>query len=876
MELCIQRRFLLLEAAGRRLANTHRSPTPPVPTRNPEPNARTPVQRRPHAAAMLSPSASGGESSPSAPQVEARRIVVTHRLPLHAEPNPAAPYGFDFSIDADALPHQLSRGLTGPVVFVGALPSAAASIPPSEELAAELLARFSCSPVFLDPGHHKDFYDGFCKHYLWPMLHYLLPHTPSSSGGGGRSFDAELYRSYLTAITKFADRVFELLSPDEDHVFIHDYHLWALPTILRHKSPRVRMCFFLHSPFPTSELFRAIPIREELLRALLNADLVGFHTYDYARHFLSACTRLLGVSSHTRRGYIGIDYFGRSVVVKILSIGVDMGQLREVLSLPETAAKAKEIATKFAGRQVLLGVDDIDLFKGIDLKLTAMERLLESRPDLRGEVVLVQINNPARSPGRDIDTVRAEVHAMRDRINVRFGLPGYEPIVMIDDPLTMHEKLAFYTSADICIVTAVRDGLNRTPYIYTVCRQEGPIASGVAGAPRESAIVLSEFVGCSPSLSGAVRVNPWNVDDVAEGMSSALRLNQHDRQMRQEKHYSYVITHDIAYWGRSLEQDLQRASKDHASMNILSVGLAMNFRIVVLGPNFQKLSPGHIDPSYHRTGNRLILLDYDGTVVMPQGMITRHPDQELIGVLNELCSDPKNTVFVVSGRRKDELAQWLAPCERLGICAEHGYFTRWSRDSPWESPNLMVDFEWKNIVEPIMKHYSEVTDGSYIEAKETALVWHYEDADLDFGSCQSKELQDHLLNVLAKEPVSVKRGHQIVEVKSQEVGKGTAVLNLIETMVARGSIPDFILCIGDDGSDEDMFEAITASSSKSAFLESAEIFACTVGNKPSQAKYYLEDPTDVLKMLKGLTDSKVQQPLGGGSQLHVSSEDPFE
>ncbi|CAO2202036.1 unnamed protein product [Urochloa humidicola] len=821
---------------------------------------------------MSSPSSSDGER-PSFPVAEARRIVVTHQLPLRAVPNSDAPHGFDFSLDADALPVQLSRGLPRPVVFVGALPSAAASIPASEELAADLLQRFSCSPVFLSVGLHKDFYDGFCKHYLWPMLHYLLPLTPYS-GGGGQNFNQDLYRAFLTANNKYADRVHELLNPDEDLVFIHDYHLWALPTILRHKSLRARIGFFLHSPFPSSELFRAIPVREELLRALLNADLVGFHTYDYARHFLSACCRMLGLSNHSRRGYIGIDYSGRAVVVKILPAGVDMDQLRGVLASLETAAKAKEIAAEFAGRKVLLGVDDIDLFKGIGLKLLAMEKLLESQEEMRGRVVLVQINNPARSPGRDIDTVRAEVQTIQDRINGRFGEPGYSPIVVIDKPLTMHEKLAFYTSADICIVTAVRDGLNRIPYIYTACRQEGPIAGGggAPGAPRESAIVLSEFVGCSPSLSGAVRVNPWNVEDVAEGMNSALTLNEQDRQMRQEKHYRYVLTHDVAYWGRSLDQDLQMASKDHASMNILSVGLAMKFRTVMLGPDFKKLSPGDINPSYNRTGNRLILLDYDGTM-MPEGSMIRYPSQELISVLKELCSDPKNTVFIVSGRRKDELAGWLAPCERLGISAEHGYFTRWTRDSPWESPNLVVGLDWKDIVEPVMKHYADVTDGSYIEAKETALVWHYEEADPDFGSCQAKELQDHLLSVLAKEPVSVKSGHKIVEVNPQEVGKGTAVRNLIATMGARGSLPDFILCVGDDGSDEDMFAAITKPPSNFAFPKSADIFACTVGNKPSLAKYYLEDSDDVLKMLKGLTDSS--RPVRA-LRSQVSFEDPFE
>uniref|UniRef100_A0A0E0AW07 Trehalose 6-phosphate phosphatase n=1 Tax=Oryza glumipatula TaxID=40148 RepID=A0A0E0AW07_9ORYZ len=800
----------------------------------------------------------GGAPPPTPPPPGARRVVVAHRLPLRADPNPGAPHGFDFSLDPHALPLQLSHGVPRPVVFVGVLPSAVAeAVQASDELAADLLARFSCYPVFLPAKLHADFYDGFCKHYMWPHLHYLLPLAPSYGSGGGLPFNGDLYRAFLTVNTHFAERVFELLNPDEDLVFVHDYHLWAFPTFLRHKSPRARIGFFLHSPFPSSELFRAIPVREDLLRALLNADLVGFHTFDYARHFLSACSRVLGLSNRSRRGYIGIEYFGRTVVVKILSVGIDMGQLRAVLPLPETVAKANEIADKYRGRQLMLGVDDMDLFKGIGLKLLAMERLLESRADLRGQVVLVQINNPARSLGRDVDEVRAEVLAIRDRINARFGWAGYEPVVVIDGAMPMHDKVAFYTSADICIVNAVRDGLNRIPYFYTVCRQEGPVPTAPAGKPRQSAIIVSEFVGCSPSLSGAIRVNPWNVDDVADAMNTALRMSDGEKQLRQEKHYRYVSTHDVVYWAQSFDQDLQKACKDNSSMVILNFGLGMGFRVVALGPSFKKLSPELIDQAYRQTGNRLILLDYDGTV-MPQGLINKAPSEEVIRTLNELCSDPMNTVFVVSGRGKDELAEWFAPCdEKLGISAEHGYFTRWSRDSPWESCKLVTHFNWKNIAGPVMKHYSDATDGSYIEVKETSLVWHYEEADPDFGSCQAKELQDHLQNVLANEPVFVKSGHQIVEVNPQGVGKGVAVRNLISTMGNRGSLPDFILCVGDDRSDEDMFEAMISPSP--AFPETAEIFPCTVGNKPSLAKYYLDDPADVVKMLQGLTDSPTQQ-----------------
>ncbi|XP_006659457.1 probable alpha,alpha-trehalose-phosphate synthase [UDP-forming] 9 [Oryza brachyantha] len=817
---------------------------------------------------MPSPSSSGDEGRPPTP-TEPRRVVVAHRLPLLADPNPDAPHGFDFSLDPQALPLQLSHGFPRPVVFVGVLPSAVTeAVPASDELAADLLARFSCYPVFVSAKVHADFYDGFCKHYLWPVLHYLLPLAPSYGTGGGLPFNNDLYRTFLTVNTQFAERVFELLNPDEDLVFVHDYHLWAFPTFLRHKSPSARIGFFLHSPFPTSELFRAIPVREDLLRALLNADLVGFHTFDYARHFLSSCSRVLGLSNRSSRGYIGIEYYGRTVVVKILSVGIDMGQLRAVLPLPETVAKSKEIVDKYRGRWLMLGVDDMDLFKGIGLKLLAMERLLESRANLRGQVVLVQINNPARSLGRDVDEVHAEVLAIRDRINGRFGWEGYEPVVVIDGAMPMHDKVAFYTSADICVVNAVRDGLNRIPYFYTVCRQEGPVPNASSGKPRQSTIIVSEFVGCSPSLSGAIRINPWNVDDVADAMNTALKMSNTEQRLRQEKHYRYVSTHDVVYWAQSFDQDLQKASKDNSSMVMLSFGLSMSFRVVALGPNFQKLSPDHIDPAYRQTGNRLILLDYDGTV-MPQGLINKEPSEKVIRTLNALCSDPANTVFVVSGRGKDELAKWFAPCERMGISAEHGYFTRWSRDSPWESCKLVTNFDWKNIAEPVMKHYTDATDGSYIEVKETSLVWHYEEADPDFGSCQAKELQDHLQNVLANEPVYVKSGHQIVEINPQGVGKGVAVRSLISTIGDRGSLPDFILCVGDDRSDEDMFEAM----SSSAFPETTQIFPCTVGNKPSSAKYYLDDPEDVLKMLQGLkTDSSIPQH----PAAPVTFENPLE
>ncbi|KAJ4951933.1 hypothetical protein NE237_028765 [Protea cynaroides] len=789
-----------------------------------------------------------------------RRIIVANQLPLKTQRDSESKK-WSFELDNDALVLQLKDGFPPDVevVYVGCL-KAEIDVSEQDEVAQLLLDKFRCVPTFLPPDIQNKFYHGFCKQHLWPLFHYMLPISPNH----GTRFNRVLWQAYVSANKIFADKVMEVINPDEDYVWVHDYHLMVLPTFLRKRFPRVKLGFFLHSPFPSSEIYRTLPVRDEILRALLNSDLIGFHTFDYARHFLSCCSRMLGLDYESKRGYIGLEYYGRVVSIKILPVGIHMGQLASVLSLPETVKKARELKERFKGKTVIVGVDDMDMFKGISFKFLAMGQLLEQHPELKEKVVLVQIANPARTQGKDIEEVQDETHLTAKSVNERYGKPGYEPIVFINGSVPTLEKAAYYAIAECCVVNAVRDGMNLVPYTYTVCRQSSPVLDEALGfdgsnTPRKSMIVVSEFIGCSPSLSGAIRVNPWNIDAVSEAMNLAITMPEAEKQMRHEKHYKYVSSHDVGYWARSFDQDLERACREHFLKRCWGIGFGLCFRVVALGPNFRKLSVEHIVSAYNRTNSRVILLDYDGTM-MPQTSVDKTPSSEVISVLNSLCNDPKNIVFIVSGRGKDSLSKWFSSCEKLGIAAEHGYFTRWTKDSEWESPSLGTNFDWKKIAEPVMVPYTETTDGSYIEHKESALVWHHQEADPDFGSCQAKELLDHLESVLTNDPVVVKRGQHIVEVKPQGVSKGIVVENLISTMLSQGKPPDFVLCIGDDRSDEDMFESIARSVSNPSLPAIAEVFACTVGQKPSKAKYYLDDTVDVIKLLQGLATAAVQTP----------------
>uniref|UniRef100_A0A0D9XD80 Trehalose 6-phosphate phosphatase n=1 Tax=Leersia perrieri TaxID=77586 RepID=A0A0D9XD80_9ORYZ len=755
-----------------------------------------------------------------------RKIIVSNFLPLNCNKDETTGQ-WSFSMDDNQLLVQLKDGFPkgSEVIYVGSLK---VEVDPGEQdqLSQKLFREHRCIPTFLPADLQQQFYHRFCKQQLWPLFHYMLPICLDK----GELFDRSLFQAYVRANKIFGDKVMEAINSDDDCVWVHDYHLMLVPTFLRKKLHRIKVGFFLHSPFPSSEIYRTLP---------------------------------------SKRGHIGIEYFGRTVSLKILAVGVHVDRLESMLRLPATISKVREIENKYKGKMVMLGVDDMDIFKGISLKLLGLELLLERTPKLRGKVVLVQIVNPARSNGKDVEEAINEAISVAERINIKYGSADYKPVILINYPIPSYEKIAYYAASDCCIVNAVRDGMNLIPYEYTVCRQGNEEIDKLRGVDKSSThtstLIVSEFVGCSPSLSGAFRVNPWSTEDVADALYKATDLTQSEKKLRHDKHYRYVSTHDVAYWARSFSQDLERACKDHYSRRCWTTGFGLNFRVIALSPGFRRLSLEHFASSYKKTNRRLIFMDYDGTLV-PQSSVNKVPSTELISILTSLCNDPKNCVFIVSGRDRTTLSEWFAPCEKLGIAAEHGFFTRWNKEAEWEANSPAQDCEWKHIAEPIMDVYKETTDGSSIERKESALVWHFQDADHDFGSCQAKELVSHLERVLANEPVVVKRGHQIVEVKPQGVSKGIVVDMVIQTLVNNENAPDFLMCIGNDRSDEDMFESINEATSRYVFPTAPDVFACSVGQKASKAKYYVDGCSEVIRLLKGVTAISSRRDVTSQSQ----------
>ncbi|KAK9922818.1 hypothetical protein M0R45_031264 [Rubus argutus] len=365
-----------------------------------------------------------------------RVIIVANQLPLKAKRREDNT-GWNFSWNEDSLLLQLKDGLPDDmeVLYVGSLRVHVDPID-QEDVSHVLLDEFKCVPTFLPPDILAKFYDGFCKKHLWPLFHYMMPFSAEQ---GGR-FDRSLWEAYISANKLFFQRVVELINPDEDYIWIHDYHLMVLPTFLRRRFSRVRMGFFFTAHFPH---LRSIEL------------------------FL----RMLGLVYQSKRGYLGLEYYGRTIRIKIMPVGVHMGWIESVMKVADEDCTMRELKQKFEGKTMLLGVDDMDIFKGISLKLLAMEQMLKQHPNWQGKAVLVQIVNPARGKGIDLKEIQEEIQENCRRINEEFGKPGYEPIIIIDKPVSISERVSYYRIAECVVVTAVRDGMNLIPYEYVVCRQ---------------------------------------------------------------------------------------------------------------------------------------------------------------------------------------------------------------------------------------------------------------------------------------------------------------------------------------------------------------------------------------------------------------------
>jgi trehalose 6-phosphate synthase/phosphatase len=637
------------------------------------------------------------------------------------------------------------------------------------------LAKDNLYPVFLSAEDEEDFYNRVCNDTLWPLFHYFaerLRITP------------EAWARYVEVNERFAETILAHCEPDS-RVWVHDFHLMLVPALLRARAPRLSIGFFLHIPFPSSEVYRLLPARDQLLRGVLGADYVSFQVGDYARHFRSSCLRILGIDSEP--DWLELD--DRRVGIGVDPIGIDVDGFREVIADPETERLLADLERQYEGRRLILGVERLDYTKGIPQKLHAFERFLEQDRERARTTTMIQVVVPSRLESPEYRAQRDEIELLIARINGRFARPGVTPVEYIHRDISKPALVALYRRADVMMVTALRDGMNLVSQEFVLCQSEPGLPSRWRGA-----LLLSELAGSAQVLPGALLVNPWNVDGVVEHLAGALELPARERQRRLETMAKRVEALESRRWAEGFLTRLGRYSqRERRVRRPPTVDVAIEQR---LGRRFA------------RARRRTIMLDYDGTL----RELELHPDlaqptPEIRALLRSLAGLPDTDVHIVSGRRRRNLEQWFGRLP-VFLSAEHGYLAR-APGGEWETL-LELDLSWLRPIERLLRRVAADVPGAHVERKSCSVAFHYRQAEPEYGSWRARELLNDLHQHLAGAPAEILAGHQVVEIRALGVDKGVYVRRIFPDGSKEST--HFVLGLGDDRTDHDLLDALPTGS----------------------------------------------------------------
>lgn len=661
------------------------------------------------------------------------------------------------------------------------------------DVGQRLEREFGCVPVFLTEAEAEGHYEGFSNSSVWPLLHYM----PTMF-----RYESAWWEHYRNVNRRFADKVLSIAQAD-DLVWVHDYQLMLLPAMLKEENPALRVGFFLHTPFPSFEVFRYHPKREDLVAGLLGADQVGFHTFGYLRHFRSSVLRLLGVESETTR----VRHHGHTAHLGVYPIGINAPRFAEELDGPAHREKVAHFHDVYRGKKLVLSVERLDYTKGLLRRLKAIDLFLARlTPGERDGLKFIFISIPSREGVDEYRTLREDVEAEIGRLNGKYATLNNSPIHFIHGSVEFTELCALYGASAVGMVTPLVDGMNLVAKEYVACQRDDP---GV--------LVLGEFAGAAEELFHALLVNPYDPGAMADAIRDALAMPAEEKARRMAPMREHVMRLDAGRWAGSFIDDLASRETSIAQIHPADEAL-LRLREVL-----------------DRGGRVALFLDYDGTLrEIERDPAAATPSAPVRMVLDALARRGDVDVTIVSGRTPADLEAFLGSYD-FGFVAEHGAAVRRPQCREWERTDRNVTYGWKGEILKVLKLYQESTPGSAIEDKRTSLVWHYRRADPEFGQWKAKQLATDLSAMLSNEPVVVRHGRKIVEVTASQVNKGAAVVRCLEERNY-----DLVLVTGDDATDESMFR-----------LDLPNLISLRVGDaEDSHAQYSVAGPRELRRFLQ--------------------------
>ncbi|MHB1652932.1 MAG: bifunctional alpha,alpha-trehalose-phosphate synthase (UDP-forming)/trehalose-phosphatase [Desulfitobacteriaceae bacterium] len=729
-----------------------------------------------------------------------RLLIVSNRLPINVEVKDGKP---SFKQSAGGLVSGLSayldliKGSTSTCteyIWVG-WPGITVSDDLKEEVKVKVLKDYHAHPVFLSEEAMDKFYHGFCNKMIWPLFHYFPSYTV---------YQEEYWDQYKQVNEIFCDAVLEVLKPG-DVIWIQDYHLMLLPQLIRERAPEVQIGFFLHIPFPSFEIFRLIPRAwgREILEGLLGADLIGFHTHDYTQYFLKCVFRILGYELNMGR----IMKENHRIKVETFPMGIDFRKFYQGVGSPEVQKHKDELKEGLSGYKVVLSVDRLDYSKGIINRLQGYEVFLERNPQWQGKVILLLLVVPSRIGVEHYQQMKKQIDERAGEINGRFGSVHWTPILYQYRFFSIDPLLALYSVSDVALITPLRDGMNLVAKEYVATRVD-----------QTGVLILSEMAGAAKELGEALIINPNHIEEIADALKQALEMSTEEQIKRNQSMQERLRNYDVIRWSDEFIKQLL-SSKDEP---LWLKGKSLESHLETLLEDYKK------------SRHRLILLDYDGTLVPfakePQ---MAKPAERLLTILRSFGKEPKTEVAVISGRDRETLESWLGSIP-LHLVGEHGAWIK-EKGDPWRLLKALVN-DWKPQILQLIQRYTDRLPGSMVEEKEFGIAWHYRNADPEFALILAQELIDDLMYFTANIDIQVLQGNKVIEVRHAGINKGDAALH----WMGKGDY-DFILAIGDDRTDEDLFSVLPPTA-----------YSIRVGMAPSQARFNLQSHVKVLELLEQL------------------------
>jgi len=830
-----------------------------------------------------------------------------------------------------------------------------------------ILASMDCTPIFLDPTTRQDHYYGFCKQVLWPAFHNIdlldLSVSGANGSGGNSGTDSsggvaasdwdqsrldDWWGAFRNVNKEFANVVEEIVKSDsgfghmvdKTYLWIHDYHLALLPQYLCEKDRATKYCrkvFFLHIPFPTSQIFRELECGEEILQGMLHADVVGFHAFDHARHFLNANKRIMGLNyENLVGGLIGVNYMGRTVLVSMSNVSIEVNMLDAALKLPVVGTECQRLRQIHGDRSIICGVEIGQRLNGSSLKLLAYERLLQDYPSWQPKVVMVLRILLPGSRKRDEQITIRELRQIIQRIQDKFGTEVIDYKEISGSTLPLDQRLALWRASDVLMLTPIREGLNHWPLEYIYSKHD--MSPGV--------VIASEFSAVCSILNGALRVNPFDIQMTVTIMDKALSMGSEEKEGRRYRDMDFVSNSPSDRWVKNVLRDMNDAytasssSNKKSSENSPRPGISTPPRSGSRTPghrrtssssrirreevqgtaafllreshnSFTHLKPRVLKQAYDVSKRRVIILDFNGTIVLKEppgkylkreilGTSGNKPPPQVLEALALLCSDSRNTVYVNSGDSAENVLNALGHIHNLGLAVSNGAKFSPPMQSPtderrWQTFDLGVDWDAvKRVALPVLSKYTARSNGSFVKLTTFSIGWSYYSCDPEWGSLQASHLVLELEAELKAFDVRLVTLKGIVEIVPRKLNKGLIVKKVLRDISKTPDEPpiDFCLCLGDDISDEKMFTSVFSFIAEMGntsgvnldppvhnadgtieeprpFLTLAQkpipdpmyCFACAVGKKPSSATMYVTDAQEVANALVLL--AKGEFPQGG-------------